>query len=136
MLGSVFINLPGHENAADYRRDLDIGDSLAHVSYSVNGVKFSREYFCSHANGVLVVRLTADKPGSYTGSIELNDSHRATIVVDKHRLTDAGALNNGLKYEAQLLAVHAGGSLQVNGSTLAFTNCDSLTLVVTAGAGY
>ena len=25
-LGDVFINLPGHENLADYRRDLDIGE--------------------------------------------------------------------------------------------------------------
>jgi alpha-L-fucosidase 2 len=136
MLGSLFINLPGHENATDYRRDLDIGDALAHVSYSVNGVKFSRESFCSHADGVLVMRLTADKPGSYTGSIELNDSHRATIVADRNRLTDAGALNNGLKYEVQLVAVHAGGSLQANGSALAFTNCDSLTLVIAAGTDY
>jgi len=136
MPGSLFINLPGHESATDYRRDLDIGDSLAHVSYSVNGVKFSREYFCSHADGVLVMRLTADKPGSYTGSIELTDSHHATTVADKNRLTDAGALNNGLKYEAQLVAVHAGGSLQANGSALAFTNCDSLTLVIAAGTDY
>ena len=136
MLGSLFINLPGHESVTDYRRDLDIGDGLAHVSYSVNGVKFSREYFCSHADGVLVMRLAADKPGSYTGSIELNDSHRATAVADKNRLTDSGALNNGLKYEAQLVAVHAGGSLQAKGSALAFTNCDSLTLVVAAGTDY
>jgi len=136
MLGSLFINLPGHENATGYRRDLDIGDALAHVSYLANGVKFSHEYFCSHADGVLVVRLTADKPGSYTGSIQLNDSHGATIVADKNRLNDAGALNNGLKYEAQLLAVHTGGSLQANGLALAFTNCDSLTLVIAAGTDY
>ena len=69
---------PGMKTSTDYRRDLDIGDALAHVSYESDGVKFSREYFCSHADGVLVVRLTADKPGSYTGSIELNDSHGAT----------------------------------------------------------
>jgi alpha-L-fucosidase 2 len=153
MLGSLFINLPGHEDATDYRRDLDIGDALAHVSYSVNGVKFSREYFCSHADGVLVVRLTADKPGSYTGSIELNDSHGARVVADKNRLTEAGALTNGLKYEAQLVAVNAGGSLgsaggspasstrqreagAPDGSTLNFSNCDSLTLVVGAGTDY
>jgi alpha-L-fucosidase 2 len=136
MLGSVFINLPGHENATDYRRDLDLGDALAHVSYSANGVKFSREYFCSHADGVLVIRLTADKPGSYTGSIELADSHGAITVADKNNLAAAGALNNGLKYEAQLIAVNFGGSLQTNGSTLAFTNCDSLTLVVAAGTDY
>jgi alpha-L-fucosidase 2 len=68
MLGSAFINLPGHVNVTDYRRDLDIGDALAHVSYSVNGVTFSREYFCSHADGVLVVHLAADKPGNYNGT--------------------------------------------------------------------
>jgi alpha-L-fucosidase 2 len=68
MLGSAFINLPGHVNVTDYRRDLDIGDALRHVSYSVNGVTFSREYFCSQADGVLVVHLTADKPGSYSGT--------------------------------------------------------------------
>ncbi len=136
MLGSVFINLPGHQNATNYRRDLDIGDALAHVNYSVNGVKYSREYFCSHADGVLVVRLTADKPGSYGGSIELTDSHGAQTVADKNRLTGAGALNNGLKYEAQLLAVNDGGSLQTNGSTLEFSNCNSLTLVIAAGTDY
>jgi alpha-L-fucosidase 2 len=135
-LGDLFINLPGHENVTGYRRDLDIGDALAHVSYSVNGVKFSREYFCSHADGVLVVRLTADKPGSYTGSLELNDSHGAKIIADKNLLTAAGALNNGLKYEAQLIALNDGGALQTNGATLEFKNCDSLTLVVAAGTDY
>jgi alpha-L-fucosidase 2 len=135
-LGDLLINLPDHENVTNYRRDLDIGDALAHVSYEADGVKFSREYFCSHAAGVLVVRLTADKPGSYTGSIELNDSHGAKTVAGKNRLTDAGALNNGLKYEAQLMAVNGGGSLQVNGSSLVFTNCDSLTLVIAAGTDY
>ena len=136
MLGDLFVNLPGHENAANYRRDLDIGDALAHVSYESGGVKFSREYFCSHADGVLVIRLAADKPGSYSGSIELNDSHGAQIIAQKNHLTDAGALDNGLKYEAQLIAVNNGGSLQTNGSTLEFTNCDSLTLIVAAGTDY
>jgi alpha-L-fucosidase 2 len=135
-LGVLLIKLPGHESAANYRRDLDIGNALAHVSYESDGVKFSREFFCSHPAGVLVVRLTANTPGSYTGSIELDDAHGAPIVALKNRLTDAGALENGLKYEAQLIAVNKGGSLQANGSALDFKNCDSLTLVVAAGTDY
>ena len=135
-LGDLFINLPGHENVINYRRDLDIGDALAHVSYEANGIKFSREYFCSHADGVLVVRLTADKPGSYCGSIELKDSHGAQTLAQKNSLTDVGALTNGLKYEAQLIARNDGGSLKTDGSTLEFTNCDSLTLVIAAGTDY
>ena len=132
----MFLNLPGHENLTDYRRDLDIGDALAHVSYQSGGVNYRREYFCSHPDGVLVVRLTADRPGSYTGSIELSDAHDAQTVAGKNRLTFAGALNNGLKYEAQLTVVPDGGSLQTNGATLEFKNCNSLTLIIAAGTDY
>ena len=136
ILGNLFINLPGQENSSDYRRDLDIGDALAHVSYEANGIKFSREYFCSHADGVLVVRLTADKPGSYSGSIELNDSHGAQTIAEKNKLTFFGALTNNLKYEAQLVVRNDGGTLQTNGSRLEFKNCDRLTLIFTAGTDY
>ncbi len=135
-LGNLFINLPGHENFADYRRDLDIGNALAHVSYQSGGVNYRREYFCSHPDGVLVVRLTADRPGSYTGSIELNDAHGAQTVVGKNRLTVADTLNNGLKYEAQLIVVPDGGSLQTSGPALEFKNCNGLTLIVAAGTDY
>ena len=135
-LGNLFINLPGHENPADYRRDLDIGNALAHVSYRLGGVNYRREYFCSHPDGVLVVQLTADRPGRYTGSIELSDAHGAQSVAAKNHLAFAGALNNGLKYEAQLIALPDGGRLQTNGATLEFTNCNGLTLIVAAGTDY
>jgi len=135
-LGDLGLNLPGHENFADYRRDLDIGNALAHVSYQSGGVQFHREYFCSHPDDVLVVRLTADRPGSYTGSIELNDAHNAPTVAGKNRLMFSGTLNNGLKYAAQLAVVPDGGVLQTNGATLEFKNCNGLTLVFGAGTDY
>ncbi len=135
-LGNLYINLPGHENIAGYRRDLDIGNALAHVNYQSGGVNYRREYFCSHADGVLVVRLTADRPGSYTGNLELNDAHGGKTVSGKDRLAFAGALNNGLKYEAQLIVVPDGGSLQTNGTMLEFKNCDGLTLIIGAGTDY
>ena len=135
-LGDVFINLPGHENLANYRRDLDLGDALAHVSYQSGGVNYRREYFCSHPDGVLVVRLTADQPGRHTGSIELQDAHGAQTVAAKNRLAFAGALTNGLKYEAQLIVLPDGGLLATNGATLQFKNCNGLTLIVAAGTDY
>jgi len=135
-LGDLVINLPGHEDLANYRRDLDLGSALAHVSYQSGGVNFRREYFCSHADGVLVVRLTADRPGSYTGSVELRDSHEAPTGAKKNQLAFAGALDNGMKYEAQLVAVPEGGTLQTKGTALEFKNCNTLTLVVAAGTDY
>jgi alpha-L-fucosidase 2 len=135
-LGDLFVNLPGHEHASEYRRDLDIGQALAHVSYTVDGVKYRREYFCSHPAGLMVVQLTADKPGSYTGSIELKDSHQAQAVVAENRITVAGVLSNGLKYEWQMLLLADGGSVRANAGDLEFTNCNKLILLIAAGTDY
>ncbi len=134
--GDVFINLPAHQDATNYRRELDLSDAVARVRYQSGGVTYRREYFASQPAQVLVFRLTADKPGSYTGAIELADAHKAQIVAAGNRLTTSGSLANGLKYEAQLLVIHDGGSIKANGTTLEFQECNSLTLVLAAGTDY
>ena len=136
MLGNLAINLPGHESFSNYRRDLDIADALAHVSYEANGIKFTREYFASQADGVLAFHFTANKPGSYTGSIQLKDSRDTVTAASLRRLRLRGTLVNGLKYEAQLVVLNEGGVVRTNGSTLEFANCDSLTLLVAIGTDY
>ncbi len=136
-LGDLRITLPGHDkNASQYRRDLDIGQALAHVSYEVNGIHYQREYFCSHPAGVLVVRLTADKPGSYTGTIDLQDSRQGVTQADGNTLSFSSTLANKLNYEARVAAVNEGGSLQASDGKISFQNCDSLTLYFAAGTNY
>jgi alpha-L-fucosidase 2 len=136
VFGNVFVNLPGHENNSDYRRELDLNDATARVSYESGGVKFQREFFCSRPAGVLVAQFTADHPGAYSGSVELADSHNARAVAEGNRLTISGTLSNGRKFEWQLLALNEGGSLQTNGAKLEFSHCDRLTFFVAAGTDY
>ncbi len=144
VLGNVFVNLTGMTNIVDYRRDLDIANALAHVSYAAGGVKFRREYFCSHPAEILAAQFTADKKAAYTGSIELVDSHNAKIVADGHRLTATGTLDNGMKFEWQLLVLNQGGEVklipgiagQLDGAQIEFKDCDGLTLLVAAGTDY
>ena len=136
MLGDLLLHLPSHQKATGYRRQLKIGQAIAGVYYQAEGVTYRREYFCSHPEEVLVVRLTADKPGMYTGSVQLNDAHGTKTTAQGQRLAFSGALANGLKYEAQLAALHDGGSLTAVGSQLDFTGCDSLTFLVVAGTDY
>jgi len=136
VLGDLFVNLPGHETNANYRRDLELDTATAHVSYESGGVKFQREHFCSHPAGVLVARFTADRPGALTGSVELDDSHKTPVVAAGDRLAVAGALSNGMKFAWQVLVQHDGGTLATNGATLEFKNCDRLTLLVAAGTDY
>ena len=138
VLGNLFVNLPTHTNSTSYRRDLDLADAVAHVSYSAGGVNFQREYFSSHPAEATAAQFTADKKGAYTGSIELRDGHDAKVVLNGNRFTVSGALNNGLKYEWQLLVLNHGGTVtaDTNSAQLAFKDCDSLTLLITAGTDY
>ncbi|MDQ2798856.1 MAG: glycoside hydrolase N-terminal domain-containing protein [Armatimonadota bacterium] len=135
-LGDLQLHLTGQDAAAEYRRDLDLSDALAHVRYKAGGVAYRREYFASHPAQVLVVRLTADKPGAYTGVLRLADAHGQKTTAHDGDLTISGALPNGLKYEAQVRVIADGGSVQADGNCLSFTKCDSLTLLMAAGTNY
>ena len=135
-LGNLMIALPGHTEVTDYSRDLDINEAVASVTYTSGGIRYRREYFASHAAGILVVRLTADKPGSYTGAVGLLDTHAATTIAAEGILRFRGALNNGLRYEARVRVIPTGGKLAMKDNTLAFTGCDSLLLLVAAGTDY
>ena len=140
VLGNVFVNLPGHAGAAGYRRDLDLVTALSHVSYAANGGKFQREFLCSHPAEVLAAQFTAEKPAAYTGSLELADTHGAKITVTGNRITAAGTLSNGMKFEWQLQVLNQGGSVApgtgTNATRLEFKNCDGLTLLIAAGTDY
>jgi alpha-L-fucosidase 2 len=136
VLGELWVNLPGHADTNSYRRDLELSRALSHVNYQSHGLSYQREVFCSHPAGVIVAHFTADKPGGYTGSIEVRDGHGAAPSINANRITVAGQLSNGLKYEWEILALHEGGTIKSKDAALAFNNCNSLTLFITAGTDY
>ncbi|HEX3718846.1 MAG TPA: glycoside hydrolase family 95 protein [Verrucomicrobiae bacterium] len=134
--GVVAVQLPTHTNVLNYRRDLDIETAISTVSYEAGGVKYKREFFCSHPAGILVARFTADKPGNFSGRVELRDSHGTPVVVSSTGLSAAGILNNGLKYEWQARVLADGGSVKTDGNALVFNGCDGLTILIAAGTDY
>lgn len=141
-LADLFIDMPTHKDATDYRRELNIGTAVAATSYKVGGVTYRREYFCSHPDNVLAVRFTADKPGALSGAVRLVDGHGAkteAIAVNKVTvavLRSTGELKNGMKYETQVRLLPEGGSMKAAGDKIEFQGCDSLTFFVAAGTNY
>lgn len=56
----------GKEGKAEgYRRQLDLENAVAQVSYTCNEVHYQREYFASYPAKAIFVLLTADKPVMY-----------------------------------------------------------------------
>ena len=135
--GDVFVELAGGGGTVQgYRRELLLDQGLHRVSYTLAGVTFQREAFASHPAGVIVLRLTADRPGQYTGRLRLADMHGAEVEAGALRLQATGTLPNSLRYASQLQLIAEGGSARAQGDAIEFTGCNALTIVLGAGTSY
>lgn len=144
--GDLFIKFDNTDSIApaDYIRALDFSNALHQISYSANGVKFKREYFCSFPDKVMVLRFTADKKGAYSGIINLNDAHGALVNTSKgssKALQIAGSLSNGMLYQANVQVLNDGGTVTVEsdgnkGSQLRIDHADSFTIFLAAGTDF
>jgi len=157
--GDLFIELK-HAAPTGYRRELDIDRSVQRVAYTNNGVRYQRTAFASHPAKVIVLQLTADKPGAHSGRLWLTDMHGAKISAEGNRLTATGQLpRNGLSYESQVVVLASGGKLRVETAPLpagdnplagvpgtdkhtlppaclVFEGCDSVTILLAADTDY
>ncbi len=138
--GNLHLNFPGHGAFSNFRRELDLADAVARVSYNVGATGYRREYFTSKSSDVMVIRLTASTAGACSGSLAYTDSHRGTVTVTSNSATASGTLTNDanarLKYGLKLMVVNDGGALAAAGGQIQFTSCNSLTLVISCGTDY
>jgi alpha-L-fucosidase 2 len=135
MLGELLVDV-GTTDVQDYCRSLDLATAVHSVRYRSGEVTYRREAFASHANGVMVLRFSANKPAACSGAVRLQGAHNETTTATNNALLFVGALENGLKYETKLLALHKGGTMSAAGGKIEFKNCDCLTLLVAAGTNY
>ncbi|HVU57840.1 MAG TPA: glycoside hydrolase N-terminal domain-containing protein [Puia sp.] len=136
-LGDLFIDFSHKDTSEAYRRELDLGNAVQQVSYTLDGVHYKREYFCSHPDQVMVLRYTADRKGAYTGTIRLKDAHVARTGTEGTTLVINGVLENGLHYDARALVRVEGGMIIPSAdSTVQMSHADAVTIYFTAGTDY
>jgi alpha-L-fucosidase 2 len=142
-VGSLVMTFPAVAAVRDYRRDLDLDTAIARVSYQADGVHFWREIFASPVDQVIVVRLSADKPGHIRFSARLTTPQAATAsTVADGTLVLAG--HNGkspagpgmLKFEARVRVAATGGKTTVGKDAVTVEGADSATLTIAMATSY
>jgi alpha-L-fucosidase 2 len=68
-LGTLLINFRHQAEAQKYYRVLDISDAISKVTYDMDGVTYSREYFISHPAQVMIIKLNSNKKGALSFDI-------------------------------------------------------------------
>ncbi|WUI52356.1 glycoside hydrolase family 95 protein [Streptomyces sp. NBC_00414] len=141
--GDLHIDVPDAPTAPPetYRRELDIANAMATVVYTHQQVRHQREFFASYPDGVIVGRLSADRPGRVAFTLRYSSPRSDfTVTASGGKLTVRGALaDNGLRFEAQIrVRVRGeGGTVTSNpDGTVTVTGADSAWFVLAAGTDY
>ncbi|HEY0459942.1 MAG TPA: glycoside hydrolase family 95 protein [Pyrinomonadaceae bacterium] len=143
VLGNLHLKFAGGDAAfANYRRELNLENATARITYTQNGVNFVREIFVSAPDQAVIVRLTADKPKSISFDAALDRPERFETETDgKDGLLMSGQLNNGadgggMKYAARVRARNTGGTISSAEKSLSVKNADEAILFITAATDY
>ncbi|MEU0877184.1 glycoside hydrolase family 95 protein [Lentzea sp. NPDC005914] len=132
--------VPAPGAVTGYRRHLDLAEAVAGVSYTSGGVRYTREYFATAPDNVIVARLSANKLGriGFTTAVRTPSNRTATITSRAGRITQTGRLDdNGLRFEAQVRVINQGGTRTDNADgSVTVRGADSVLLVLAASTDY
>ncbi len=130
---------------ADYRRKLDLETGVATIAYKVDGVEYRREAFVSYPDKVMVLRLSASRPGAInvrssvvsphptSGAVKQQQTQYVQTIdgawhglpqVNQHLLKEgeeppAVAEVDGLRFQTRIVATVKGGTVRIGDETIA-----------------
>lgn len=139
--GDIYFDYQGvsADSAEDYARDLDLTTGISTVSFKAGGIKYTREFFISNPDNVLVAKLTAENGGKLNMDVRFTSKQGATAVASDDSLLVAGQVSdNQLKYDSVLKVVKDGstGNVTANGSKLEVRDVESVTVYLSAATDY
>lgn len=124
----------------DYRRELNLDQAIASTTFTAHGVRFRREAIASHPAGLLLVRLSAERPGAIIFSLRYQAqgfpstakaTDQDTLVVSGHAFEKVHSDGNcGVGFEARFCVLPEGGRATVGTDSLNVAGADAATVLI------
>ncbi|MGZ3879845.1 MAG: glycoside hydrolase family 95 protein [Flavisolibacter sp.] len=143
-VGSLQLAFAGQENYENYYRELDIERAVTKTSYTVNGVKFTREALASFPDRVIVIRLTASKPASISfNAFFTSPQKRATIKTTPSKeltifgtTSDHETVKGMVNYKSIVRIKPEGGSLKASDTSLIVNDATAVTIYISIATNF
>ena len=138
-VGSLCIDFPKRKQAYNYERSLDIGRAVATTRYvSDNNTKFTHEVFASFTDNLIIMRISADKPGAIDCRISftspMSGAHSHVTPEGLLRLEGMSSASEyfpgGIYYVADVKAEAVSGTVVREDESLSISGSDELTLYI------
>lgn len=141
--GDIVISSPNIGNYTNYYRELSLDSARSIVTFKANGVNYKREYIASLADNVILIHLTADKPGSITCAATFNTPQQDAVLTNEDggiKLMGTSGWHEGQKgkimFTGRAKARAKGGEVTCNDGSLQINNADEATIYVTIATNF
>ncbi|MCA0364443.1 MAG: glycoside hydrolase family 95 protein [Bacteroidetes bacterium] len=143
-VGSLNLTFPGHENYKDYYRELDLEKAISKTTYSVNGIKYTREAFASLSDRVIVVKISSDKPGklSFTANYSTPQKKYEVFTSNSNELNIIGTTSDHetvkgmVEYKGISKIKSEGGSILATDTSLVIKDASSATIFIAIATNF
>ena len=121
-LGMINIKDCNQGEFTDYYRELSLDNSLATVHYRRNGIQYTKEYFASHPDKMIAIKLSASQKRSINSDISLTSLIPHQVKASRGQLTMTGHVlgdeANSTHYCAMLQVKNTDGKVWASDSVL------------------
>ncbi|PRY06838.1 alpha-L-fucosidase 2 [Pontibacter ummariensis] len=141
--GNLKLSFAGHANYTNYHRELDLEKAVTTSSYRVNGVNYKTEVLSSFPDQVIVVRMSADKPGAISFSATMDRPANAAVSTkgsDELILSGKSGSHEGVEgkvqFQAQARVQNTGGTVKATESSLHVEQADEATIYISIATNF
>jgi len=138
MLGNLFLESPGMDSVEQYRRELDLNNSIASTWFEKDGVKYHIESFSSFPDKVMVIKYSADKNKSINFSAWVERTKNTKIELTDNSIIFSEHVGNGVgvKFHSIINFETKGGRSKVLDGKLVIDNADEVVIRIVAVSDY
>jgi len=142
-VGNLNLYFPGHDQFTNYYRELDLERAVATTTYTVNGIHFKREIFASIPDQVIVMHLSADKPGNITFAASMLSTQRSSVnTKGKDELVlsgisgDKDGVKGKIRFQSLVKLQAEGGKVTSSDSTVSVSAANAVTIYISIATNF
>lgn len=143
VVGTLNLSFSEHENYTDYYRELDLENAIFKTTYKVDGITYQREIFASQPAQVIVVRLTASKPGKLSFSAGMNSPlQKSAKAIDANtfEVTGISSTHEGVtgqvKFNAQSKIINKGGTASIENDMIKVNHANEVIILISIATNF
>ncbi|MCX6307798.1 MAG: glycoside hydrolase family 95 protein [Bacteroidia bacterium] len=130
-----------HDSATHYRRSLSLNDAIAKTNFTLSGVNYSREYFVSHTNDLMIIKLSSSSSKAMNFDVTIDRAERSSVSTENGNLKMSGQLNNGvdgngMKYSTITKVISEDGTVTANNKAIHVQNATTAYIYFSATTDY